>query len=112
VTLTGDEVVVLPAVSRATALSWWPPLVAPVVFHDTLYPSSELVSSGPRGLPSSWNCTPATPLLSVAVAPRVTVPETGAPPAGEVTLTVGAVVSALLTVTPTAAEVLVLPAAS
>ena len=36
VTVTGAEVVVLPAASRATAVSVWVPLVTVVVFHDTL----------------------------------------------------------------------------
>jgi len=47
--------------------------------------------------PSSLNCTPATPeptALSMAVADRVTVPDTV--PLGAVTLTVGAVVSGLV----------------
>ena len=35
VTLTAAEVVVLPAASRARAVSVWAPLVAVVVFHDT-----------------------------------------------------------------------------
>src|SRR5262245_38591989 len=59
--------------------------------------------------------TPATPTLSAAEAARVTVPDTVAPLAGEVIDTVGGVVSgggALFTVTLTAAEVRVLPAAS
>ena len=58
------------------------------------------------------NCTPATPTLSEAVAVRVTVPDTVAPAAGAVRLTVGAVVSGLLTVTVTDVEVVLLPAAS
>ena len=36
VTVTGAEVVVLPAASRATAVSVWVPLATVVVFHDTL----------------------------------------------------------------------------
>ena len=36
VTFTADEVVVLPAASRATAVSVWVPLATVVVFHDTL----------------------------------------------------------------------------
>jgi hypothetical protein len=53
--------------------------------------------------------------LSEALAPTETVPETVAPLAGLITLTVGGVVSAggaLETVTVTVAEVAVLPAAS
>ena len=73
------------------------------------------MSSAPRLVPSSLNRTPATPTLSEAVAETVTAaPETVAPLAGAVMETVGGVVSeaALLTVTVTVAEVLVLPAAS
>ena len=36
VTVTAADVVVLPAASRATAVSVWLPFVAVVVFHDTL----------------------------------------------------------------------------
>src|SRR5439155_9674857 len=71
------------------------------------------VSSAPRFAPSTLNCTPTTPTLSDAVAETATaVPDTVAPAAGAVIETVGGVVSALLTVTVTAAEVVVLPAAS
>ena len=53
-----------------------------------------MVSSAPSSVaPSTLNCTPATPTLSEAVAVRVTVPDTVAPLAGAVRLTVGAVVS-------------------
>ena len=69
-----------------------------------------MVSSAPRLAPSSWNCTPTTPTLSEAVAETVTVPETVAPELGDVTLTVGAVVSE--TVTLMEADVEVLLAAS
>ena len=69
------------------------------------------MASAPRLTPSTLNCTPATPTLSEAAAPRFTVPDTVAPAAGAVRLTVGAVVS-LATVTLTADEVVVLPAAS
>ena len=71
-----------------------------------------MVSSAPSWVPSSLNCTPVTPTLSEAVAVRVTVPDTVAPAAGAVRLTVGAGVSGLLTVTVTTDEVVVLPAAS
>jgi hypothetical protein len=70
------------------------------------------VSSAPRADPSTKNWTPATPTLSEAEALTVVVPETVAPDDGEVMLTVGAVVSAFDTVTVTAAEVVLLPAAS
>src|SRR6185436_7225910 len=111
VTLTAADVVVLPAASRATAVNVCRPLAVIVVFHVCVWGMA--VSSAPRLMPSSLNCTPATPTLSVAVAEIVTaVPDTVAPAAGAVIATVGAVVSALLTVTLTAADVVVLPAAS
>ena len=54
----------------------------------------DAVSSAPRAAPSSRNCTPATPTLSLAVAETVTAePETVAPLAGAVIETVGGVVS-------------------
>ena len=70
-----------------------------------------MVSSASR-VPSSRNFTPATPTLSEAVALKVTVPDTVAPSAGPIRLTVGAVISGLLTVTVTVEVVVVLPAAS
>jgi hypothetical protein len=45
-------------------------------------------------VPSTRNFTPTTPTLSDASAVRVTVPDTVEPAAGDVTETVGAVVSA------------------
>ena len=57
------------------------------------------------------NCTLVTPTLSEAVAVRLTVPDTVAPAAGPVRLTVGAVVS-VVDGDCTAVEVLLLPAAS
>ncbi len=91
VTVTGADVVELPAASRATAVSVCVPAVAVVVFHDTEY--GAVVSSAPRFAPSSLNCTPTTPTLSLAVALTVTVPETVEPPVGLVTATLGGVVS-------------------
>ena len=52
-----------------------------------------MVSSAPRVLPSRRNCTPATPTLSAALAARLMEAETFAASSGEVTVTVGAVVS-------------------
>src|SRR5204863_371698 len=109
VTVTAAEVVVLPAASRARALSVCDPLAAVVVDQETAYGAA--VSSVPSSPPSSRNWTPATPTLSEAVAVTVSVPLTVAPVAGAVTLTAGVVVS-FDTVTVTAAEVVVLPAAS
>ena len=88
---TVAEVVWFPAASRATAIKVCDPFVAVVVFQDTEY--GEIVSSAPRALPSSLNCTPATPTLSEALAETLTVPETVAPPLGAETDTEGAVVS-------------------
>src|SRR5438445_6612741 len=63
-------------------------------------------------MPSTRNCTPATPTLSEAEALTVTDPDTVAPDAGAVMLTAGGVVSAFDTVTLTGNEVVRLPAAS
>src|SRR2546428_457286 len=108
VTVTEEEVVVLVAASRATALRVCVPMAAVVVSHVTEY--GDVVSSAPRLPPSSWNWTPATPTLSEAVAETVMVPVTVAPEVGAVMVTVGAVVSG--TVTVTEEEVVVLLAAS
>src|SRR5258708_38994219 len=113
VTVTGAEVVWLPAASRAIAVRVCEPLLAAAVFHETEYGAAVL--SAPRLAPSSRNCTPATPTLSEALAVTVTVPDTVWPLLGEVMLTVGGVVSEgepLATVTVTAAEAVRLPAAS
>src|SRR5205823_9326691 len=92
VTVTEAEVAVLPAASRATAIRVWVlPLAAVVVSHVREYGAA--VSSVPRLAPSSLNWTPATPTLSEALAVTLVVPETGAPLAGAVMLTVGGVVS-------------------
>ena len=48
----------------------------------------------PTPIPSTWNWTPATPdPESDALATKVTVLDNDAPPAGDVTLTVGGVLS-------------------
>src|SRR2546422_5747505 len=52
--------------------------------RSTLFPYTTLFRS-----PSSLNCTPTTPMLSVALAEMVTVPETIEPAAGAVMETVG-----------------------
>ena len=51
------------------------------------------MSSLSKLMPLYWNWTPATPTLSEASAVTVIVPETVAPDAGDVILTVGGVVS-------------------
>src|SRR4051812_5831313 len=71
VTLIGADVVVLPAASRATAVSVCVPDDAVVVFHAIEY--GAVVSSAPRLAPSSLNWTPTTPTLSLAVALTVVV---------------------------------------
>src|SRR5207249_5184679 len=107
VTLTAAAVAVFPAASRATAVKLWFPLEAKMLFHETEYGAA--VTSAPRLAPSSLNCTPRTPTLSVALAETVIGPATEAPARGAVSETVG---GALSTVTVTPAAVAVLPAAS
>ena len=68
------------------------PFAIVVVFHVTLYGAP--VSSAPRLAPSSLNCTPTTPTLSLASAETATdEPVTVALFAGAVSETVGEVVS-------------------
>ena len=67
------------------------------------------MTSAPRLARSSLNCTPTTPTLSVAVAETVIVPATVAPVVGAAMETVGGLLS---TVTLTAGDVAVFPAAS
>ena len=110
ITLTADAAV-LPAPSRAIALSVCGPLATPVVFQAI--ENGVAVSSAPRFAPSNWNWTPITATLSDAVAETVTLaPATVAPLAGAVIDTVGGVPSTLFTVTLTEADVVELPAAS
>ena len=60
------------------------------------------MSSAPKLLPFNRNCTPATPTLSAALAEIVTaLPDTVEPLVGADIDTVGAVVSAVFTVTVT-----------
>src|SRR5688572_26683673 len=89
VTVTAPEVVVLPAASRARAVSVCDPAAAVVVSHAVEY--GTVVSSAPTGEPSTKNWTPTTPMLSDALAVTVTVPDTVAPDAGAVIRTDGAV---------------------
>ena len=78
VTVTaGLEVVVLPAASRATAVTVWVPLATVVEFHDTEY--GAVVSSAPTLVPSTLNWTPATPTLSAALAVKFTADPTPSP---------------------------------
>ena len=82
-----------------------------VVSQATAY---GLLLSVPITWPSTSTCTDVTPTSSLAVAAIVTVFASTAPFAGDVMATVGAVVSGVsfLTVTLTAADVVVLPAPS
>src|SRR3954470_19309438 len=100
VTVTVAAVVVFPAASRATAVNVWVPLVALVVSQVLVYGAA--ASSEPQFTPSNLNCTPATPMLSDAVAEMVTAgPDMVAPFAGAVSETVGGVVSAAVSVVKT-----------
>ncbi len=83
-------VVVLPAKSLATAESAWGPMPAVAVFHWMVYGAP---TSPPRFAPSNRNCTPATPISSEAAAVTPIVPVTVSPSNGEVSDTVGGVVS-------------------
>src|SRR5205807_5439648 len=80
-----------PAASRATAVSVCEPLPAVVVSQVVVYGAA--VTSPPRLAPSNWNCTPATPTLSLADAVTLVEPVTVWPAAGAVIETVGAVLS-------------------
>ncbi len=93
VTVREAAVAVLPAASRATAVSAWLPFVVVVVVQVIEY--GLVVSSAPRFAPSRRNCTPVTPTLSDAVAETATAPLTVAPLAGALRATVGGVVSPL-----------------
>src|SRR3954471_17968302 len=98
-TLTTADVVWRPKASRARADNVWLPPDTPVVFQTIAY--GDVVASAPSGAPSSRNCTPTTPMSSAAFADTATVvPDTVAPLAGAVIVTVGAERS-LFTVTVT-----------
>src|SRR5438128_11568506 len=86
VTVTAAEVATLPAASRATAVSACGPSGTAVVSQPSVYGAA--LTSSPSGAPSSWNCTPITPTLSLALAPTVTRPATVAPAAGPAIATV------------------------
>src|ERR1051326_6236190 len=90
-----DEVVELPAASRARAASVYVPLATPRESHEIEY--GLVASSAPRLAPLRRNCTPTTPTLSDALAETVIVPETVAPSAGAVIWAVGGVVSEVTT---------------
>jgi hypothetical protein len=81
-TVTPAAVVMLPAASRARAVSVWLPLDVVAEFHEIEY--GLVMSSVPTFAPSSRNCTPMTATLSDALAETVTVPPTVDPLAGAV----------------------------
>ena len=58
-TVTGADIVVLPVMSRASAVSVWAPLATVVVFHERC--RARWCPRRPAGLLSTRNCTPATP---------------------------------------------------
>src|SRR3989338_6532250 len=68
-----------------------------------------VVSSAPTLAPSTLNCTPATPTLSVAFALKVTVLETVELAAGAVRVTVGLVVSPPVVTSTFASQVALAP---
>src|SRR3989339_1633144 len=76
VTLT-DALVVFPAASRAIAEIVWLPAESVAAFNEAVYGAA--VISAPTFKPSTLNCTPAPPELSVAVAARVIIPVREAP---------------------------------
>ena len=104
-TSTGAEVVVLPSLSRATAVSRRLPLATLRLFQVTW--KGAAVSSAPMLAPSTLNCTPARPRSSAALAVTATSPVTVAPAAGAVSETVGG--APLSTVTATCVDVVALP---
>src|SRR4051812_6496252 len=77
VTLTACEVRLLPAASRAMAVSTCGPVGA-----DSDTENGAAVSSGPALAPSTWNCTPATPVDPAALIVKVR--DSAAPSDGEV----------------------------
>jgi hypothetical protein len=91
VIFTPTLVVSFPPTSRARADNVCEPFAVEALFQEMEY--GAVVSSLPMGDPSSRNCTPAIPRLSLAVADTVTAPVTVAPFAGAVIETVGGVAS-------------------
>ena len=72
--VTSDDVVELPALSRATAVKVCTPMVAAVESHTI--EKGTAMSSAPRFAPSSLNCTPAiVPAVDEAAALRVVAPD-------------------------------------
>src|SRR4051794_18009050 len=73
------------------AVMEWLPFGTVRLSHRTV--NGAAVTSLAAFLPSIWNCTPATPTLSLAFAVKVTVPAIVCPLTGEETDTVGGCVS-------------------
>src|SRR5438445_8092308 len=95
-TVTAGDVAVLPAPSRAVAVSVWLPFATVFVSQDTEYGAP--VTSAPKVAPSSLNCTPAMETLSVALAVTVMVPATLAFGAGVLIATDGGAASGIVNV--------------
>src|ERR1051326_5725974 len=91
VTTVSADLVVLPAPSRATAVSVCDP--SATVVESQLIAYGTATSSAASGAPSTKNCTPTTSTLSDALARIVAMPFTDAPAIGALTATLGGVVS-------------------
>src|SRR5687768_15740619 len=91
VTVTGADVLVLPAVSRAVAVRVCDPSAKPDVVQLTL--NGETVSGDPSCVPSTKKVTAATPVSSETLVVMGTVPDTDDPPLGDVIVTAGALAS-------------------
>src|ERR1700680_2946492 len=87
-TLTGLEALWPPDLLKATAVRMCRPFLVLVVFHETEY--GAFMTWAPRFKPSSWNCTPARPLLDGTAATTMMEPETLLPDAGKAIATSGA----------------------
>ncbi len=90
-TITGPDVVTLPAVSRACARSVWAPLLTSRV--SQLRPYGACVSTAPVRLPSTRNETDSRLVSSLASAVIGTIPLTVSFGSGAVIEAVGGVVS-------------------
>jgi hypothetical protein len=91
-----DVVALLPARSTAVAVSVCFPFDTFLVFHVNVYGAVVTVATR---IPSTEKSTRATPEpVSLEAAETLTLPETTAPFAGDLNVTVGAVVSIRITV--------------
>ena len=89
--MISGAVAVLPAASRASALTIYVPGTSVVVSH--VRSQGALVTSFSRFVPFKRNCTPTTSTLSVAVACNVMVPDTSWPSVGLIIVITGGSVS-------------------